>query len=396
MATDPAVERREGALTANRIAELAENPIQGKFDVDHLKAVHAYIFQDLPHHCPGEMRSDTSGWSKFRALEGQVRVHEVHYAHDHIEQRAATILRDLGGPAAISGLPPDAFASRIARLYGDLDHVHSFHEGNSRTLRELTRSLVQAAGYDLNWTSSSVDAAERNRLYVARDIAVLERAFPGLTPQRGMETNDRAEFEASLALPALRRAAGASLETIIREGLTQTAPMLQESTQPAKRRLGIAEMALAALSRQQAVTDSPTAPAQHTPIAERMHLAPQTATPLPPAPDPKPGTEAAPGKGRRTIAPTKTQAPDPGGVGAMWCIARRRRFRRLEWCQQVGAVVANRVHGCADRPQLQHILVRRTQKRGRIVFGLSQPQRPVGWLQHRRHPIMHRLHEPAT
>ncbi len=41
MATDPALERREGALTANRIAELAENPIQGKFDEDHLKAVHA-------------------------------------------------------------------------------------------------------------------------------------------------------------------------------------------------------------------------------------------------------------------------------------------------------------------------------------------------------------------
>lgn len=186
--------------------------------MNHLKTVHAYIFQDLPHHRPGEMRSDTSGWSKFRALEGQVSVHEVHYAHDHIEQRAATILRDLGGPTALAGLPPDAFASRMAQLYGDLDHVHSFHEGNSRTLRELTRSLAEAAGYDLNWTSSSVDAAERNRLYVARDIAVLERAFPGLTPQRGMETNDRAEYEASLALPALRRAPGASLEAIIREG----------------------------------------------------------------------------------------------------------------------------------------------------------------------------------
>ena len=317
MATDPAVERREGALTANRIAELAENPIKGKFDVDHLKAVHAYIFQDLPHHRPGEMRSDTSGWSKFRALEGQVSVHEVHYAHDGIERRAATILRDLGGPAALSGLPPDAFASRIARLYGDLDHVHSFHEGNSRTLRELTRSLAQEAGYDLNWTSSSVDAAERNRLYVARDIAVLERAFPGLTPQRGMETNDRAEFEASLALPALRRTPGASLEAIIREGLTQTAPALQESTQaidssagqPARKRLGIAEMALAALSRQQTTTtDSPGAPAQHTSIAERT-LAPQPASPQPSNPDSKLSTETAPGKRSADYRPSRDPSP---------------------------------------------------------------------------------------
>jgi hypothetical protein len=205
----------------------------------------------------------------------------------------------------------------MARLYGDLDHVHSFHEGNSRTLRELTRSLAQEAGYDLNWTSSSVDAAERNRLYVARDIAVLERAFPGLTPQRGMETNDRAEFEASLALPALRRTPGASLEAIIREGLTQTAPALQESTQaidssagqPARKRLGIAEMALAALSRQQTTTDSPGAPAQHTSIAERTHLAPHPAPPHPSNPNSKPGTETAPGKRSADYRPSQDPGP---------------------------------------------------------------------------------------
>ena len=48
MTTDLAAERREGALAANRIRELAENPLRGNFDVDHLRAVHAYIFQDLP------------------------------------------------------------------------------------------------------------------------------------------------------------------------------------------------------------------------------------------------------------------------------------------------------------------------------------------------------------
>lgn len=318
MATDPAVERREGALTANRIGELAETPIRGAFDVDHLKAIHAYIFQDLPHHRPGEMRSDTSGWSKFRALEGQVSVHEVHYAHDHIEQRAADILRDLGGPAAIAGLPPDAFASRMARLYGDLDHVHSFHEGNSRTLRELTRSLAEAAGYDLNWTSSSVDAAERNRLYVARDIAVLERAFPGLTPQRGMETNDRAEYEASLALPALRRAPGASLEAIIREGLTPITPVQQESTPaidasaaaaPARKPLGVAGMALAALSRHQAAIDGAAVPAPYTPVADRTHLAPPSTSPLPIAPAAKPGAETTPDRKSAEYRPSRDPSP---------------------------------------------------------------------------------------
>jgi cell filamentation protein len=138
---DPAIERREGALTANRIRELAERPLQGRFDADHLSAVHAHIFQDLPHHRPGEMRADVPGWSKFRALEGLTSVHEVHYAHDDIAGKVGRILRELGGPSALSGLAPDALASRMARLYGDLDFTHSFRVMlNCKWLRALTQA----------------------------------------------------------------------------------------------------------------------------------------------------------------------------------------------------------------------------------------------------------------
>jgi fido (protein-threonine AMPylation protein) len=282
-------DRREALLVANRLSQLAESPIRSGFDVAHLRAVHAHIFQDLPHHRPGELRGDTSGWSKFRALENQVSVHEVHYALDNIGRRADAVLRDLGGPTGVAALPPEAVPARLARLYGDLDHVHAFHEGNSRTLREFTRSLAETAGYELNWSSTNVTAAERNRLYVARDIAVLERAFPGLTPQRGMETNDRAEFEASLALSARRCVPGALLETIIREGLTPLRPpepATEIATAPqASRSRGVAERALAALARHEAAT-TPDTGAPHTPIADRAHHARQASADEPiPAPD---------------------------------------------------------------------------------------------------------------
>jgi hypothetical protein len=45
----------------------------------HLKAAHAYLFHDLPHHAPGLVRDDTGSWSKFRALEGQDHSYEVRY-----------------------------------------------------------------------------------------------------------------------------------------------------------------------------------------------------------------------------------------------------------------------------------------------------------------------------
>ncbi|WP_158744935.1 hypothetical protein [Acidisphaera sp. L21] len=121
-------DRREALLVANRLSQLAESPIRGGFDLSHLQAVYAHIFQDLPHHRPGELRGDPPGWSKFRALGNQVSVHEVHYAHDNIGPRADAMLRDLGEPTGIASLPPEAVPARLARLYGDLDFVHSFHE----------------------------------------------------------------------------------------------------------------------------------------------------------------------------------------------------------------------------------------------------------------------------
>ena len=37
----------EKELTAIRLRELQENPVKGKFDFKHLKAIHKYIFQDI-------------------------------------------------------------------------------------------------------------------------------------------------------------------------------------------------------------------------------------------------------------------------------------------------------------------------------------------------------------
>lgn len=57
-------EAREADLVSTRIFELRENPVKGAFDVDHLRRVHAYLFQDTPRHYPGEIRADTDMWSK--------------------------------------------------------------------------------------------------------------------------------------------------------------------------------------------------------------------------------------------------------------------------------------------------------------------------------------------
>jgi fido (protein-threonine AMPylation protein) len=218
-----AVQKREADLVRLRIGELHEKPIQGNFDAEHLKATHAYIFQDLPEHQPGIIRERTEErWVKLRALEGKLPSHVVHYAHEDIEKKLAKTLRNLRGPSVLEGQPVGIAAVRLADLYGDLDYAHGFYEGNSRTLREFTRELALAAGFTLDWIQTDIGAPERNELYVARDLAVLERAYPGLTPERAMATDDRAEYEASFVIAELRRKVGdRTLAVIISEKLAK-------------------------------------------------------------------------------------------------------------------------------------------------------------------------------
>jgi fido (protein-threonine AMPylation protein) len=214
--------QREADLVLNRIRELHAEPIQGNFDAEHLKAVHAYIFQDLPKHQPGVIRNDTAEtWIKHRALEGRPGIYDVPYVSQGVEAHIANALDQFGGAEAIKGLPLEAAAGRLAELYADLDHAHGFYEGNSRTLREFTRELAKEAGFNLDWTGTSVSEQQRNELYIARDLAVLERAYPDLTPEKAMQTNDRTEYEASFVMEGLRSSLGdKSLTAMIGNGLS--------------------------------------------------------------------------------------------------------------------------------------------------------------------------------
>jgi fido (protein-threonine AMPylation protein) len=222
LAENAARQQREADLVKNRIEELYEQPVKGDFDAAHLKAVHAHIFQDLPEHNPGIVRPPTGdGWIKDRVLEGHSSSYVVHYAGADIEPKITNILDQFGGAEAIKGLTSEAAAGRLAKLYGDLDHAHGFSEGNSRTLREFTREIAKEAGFNLDWTPTAVGQHERNELYMARDLAVMERAFPDLTAAKARQTNDRVEHEASFVIEALRNDVGdRPLEAIIRQGLS--------------------------------------------------------------------------------------------------------------------------------------------------------------------------------
>jgi cell filamentation protein len=215
------IEQQEGILTFARIAELERKPVEGKFDSLHLREIHRRIFQDLPHHAPGEYRPVAPSHVKNRELESSGYRYHVYYAHrSQIDDGVEKVLAEFGGPDTLRGLSIEHFSERMEKLYGDLDYLHPFKEGNSRTLRTFTRQLAREAGYDFNWNATNANADSRDRLYIARDKEVIQRSFPGLDQERAMKTNSRDEYEAyALFLEPFAKAD--TLRTLIKESAYQ-------------------------------------------------------------------------------------------------------------------------------------------------------------------------------
>lgn len=224
-------------LSTVRIAELERAPLFGAFGLDHLQRTHAHIFQDFPHFPglvqpvePGRIREDSRIWIKPRDLEGAGEPYTVVYLNKDVARHTDEALRtfhQLGGVKELAGLDIREAGNRLADLYADLDYCHPFVEGNSRTLRSFVRAVAHKAGFDLDWAGTGVSAEKRAQLYVARDVAVIERAFPGMTEARALE-DEGMGYMAFQTLNQLRGIQGRrDLGAIISAGLTRMEPTLQ-------------------------------------------------------------------------------------------------------------------------------------------------------------------------
>lgn len=179
----------EATFTAQRIVELRINPVRGNFDAGHLKEINRRIFQDLPRLgfddvTPGQYRPPTPAsqdWIKRRSLESVGAFSTVAYSSmdKDAQARLDKALRG-ADPAELGKLKTAEFTQAIGRLYAELDYLHPFRDGNSRTLREFTRELAEASGYTIDWQRFGSTPAGRDVLYIARDRSVNDLALPHL------------------------------------------------------------------------------------------------------------------------------------------------------------------------------------------------------------------------
>ncbi|MEO7016628.1 MAG: Fic family protein [Leifsonia sp.] len=147
----------EGAA-AIRAVELASSPIQGRFDYDHMKAIHRYLFQDV-YVWAGEERVAPSdqmvkvGPNVVDFAVGDPNAPDVAYGYypaPFIADAAAHQYDLLMKENLLQGLPPAQFVDRLAEHWGEINTIHSFREGNTRSQFVFFSQLAEHAGYRLH------------------------------------------------------------------------------------------------------------------------------------------------------------------------------------------------------------------------------------------------------
>jgi len=170
-----ALNRFEAQSASASIARLAVTPIRGPFDVGRLQETHRRIFGKV-YPWADELRKDIGLMAKNRS--GFV----VAYGPSHnVPGALDSTFAALEAEKFLHGLDADAMARRLAYYYSELDAIHAFRDGNSRTLRAFTSDLAEAAGYRLDWTYVAHMPEDPQQLYHARDVAVMRGDLSELT-----------------------------------------------------------------------------------------------------------------------------------------------------------------------------------------------------------------------
>ena len=129
----------ERQITSIRAAQILKEPLNGKFDVEHLKNIHKHLFQDL-YTWAGEFRKvNISKGNPFCLFQ-------------YIPDQLNNLFEELKNEAYLSLLNPNDLARRLAYYLGELNAIHPFREGNGRTQRIFIIELALKNGYILDFS----------------------------------------------------------------------------------------------------------------------------------------------------------------------------------------------------------------------------------------------------
>jgi cell filamentation protein len=141
----------EKQFAAMRFNHLKRRRLPGHYDLDHLRAFHWTIFQDV-YPWAGQLRTVLI-----------VKAGASFCLPHQIVDTAADVFARLADDRHLRGRDRDAFLDGLTALLAEVNALHPFREGNGRTQRAFLSQLARDAGYRLRWEhvdrDANVDAA---------------------------------------------------------------------------------------------------------------------------------------------------------------------------------------------------------------------------------------------
>jgi cell filamentation protein len=159
-----------------RLVELAAKPVPGEFDYAHMKEIHRRIFQDTYEWAGDERVAPDWQMSKqgpdvVNFAPGDPNAPKVPYGYypaPAIREAAEMQYRRLAGEDHLVGMDRDQFVGRLADHWGELNTIHSFREGNTRSQFVFFHQLSENAGYRLDSAQFQAGAPLRDEFVNAR------------------------------------------------------------------------------------------------------------------------------------------------------------------------------------------------------------------------------------
>ena len=111
----------------------------GSFDLNHLRAIHRHLFQDV-YDWAGELRTVeiSKGGSQFQFRQ-------------YIQTGMMDVHRRLTRAGFLKRLPAREFAREAGIIIGDINYIHPLREGNGRTQAQYLQQLAERAGHRLDF-----------------------------------------------------------------------------------------------------------------------------------------------------------------------------------------------------------------------------------------------------
>lgn len=135
----------EADITFAKASKLEENPIDGKFDIEHYKAIHRYLFEDL-YDWAGQLRTINISKKGTKFVKT-----------DELENLCVKCFDRIKSNNYFKNIPFESFVENIVDLFFTLNMLHPFREGNGRTERIFIAQLIRFNGYDIDFSEIDSD-----------------------------------------------------------------------------------------------------------------------------------------------------------------------------------------------------------------------------------------------